>query len=151
MVYIVATLLRKAIELKQAGWRELMLVPADYDDAALFNPLTRRLMERIEFSHGGREYDEKYPDGIPTSLEIVHRRLGTLRSGLVMYPEGHARNASGNLSALLETKFRRLSAQGVADVDGLYRRFTAFEKKSAVDVAHLYDFPILGLPDPTPE
>jgi 2-methylcitrate dehydratase len=151
MVYIVATLLRKALKQKQAGWRELMLVPADYDDAALFDPLTRRLMERIEFVHGGREYDEKYPDGIPTSLEIVHRRLGTLSSGLVMYPEGHARNTSGNLSGLLETKFRRLSAQGVADVDDLYRRCTQFNQKSTGDIASLYDFPILGLPDPTPE
>ena len=105
-------------------------------------------MERIEFSHGGPTYDEKYPDGIPTTLEIVHRTLGTLSSGLVMYPEGHARNTSGNLKSLLEAKFRLLAGQGVADVDELYRRFTGFEQKTAADIARLYDFPILGLPDP---
>ncbi|HTU24491.1 MAG TPA: MmgE/PrpD family protein [Pirellulales bacterium] len=148
MVYIVATLLRKALESRTASWRELMLVPADYDDAALFDPLTRRLIERIEFSHGGPSYDEKYPDGIPTTLEIVHRTLGTDSSGLVMYPEGHARNTSGNLKSLLETKFRLLAGQGVADADALYRRFTGFASKSADDIARLCDFEILGLPDP---
>ena len=86
-----------------------MLVPEDYSDAALFHPLTRELMRRIDFRHGGREYDAKYPDGIPTSIEIAHRTLGTLSSGLVMYPEGHARNPSGNLPALLEHKFNRLA------------------------------------------
>ena len=35
MVYIIATLLRKAFEQRRGGWRELMLVPADYDDAAI--------------------------------------------------------------------------------------------------------------------
>jgi 2-methylcitrate dehydratase len=151
MVYIVATLLRKALDAKRAGWRELMLVPADYDEAALANPLTRRLIERIEFSHGGPAYDEKYPDGIPTSLEIDHKRLGTISSGLVMYPEGHARNTSGNLQSLLEAKFRLLSGQGVADVDALYHRFTGFHQKTTDEIARLFDFSILGLPDPTPE
>src|SRR5206468_1630359 len=66
MVYIIATLLRKAYGLQKSGWRELMLLPADYDDASLFDPLTRQLMDKIEFRHGGKEYDEKYPDGIPT-------------------------------------------------------------------------------------
>jgi 2-methylcitrate dehydratase len=149
MVYIVATLLRKALKSRTHGWRELMLVPADYDDAALFDPLTRRLMDRIEFSHGGSSYDQKYPDGIPTTLEIVHRTLGNVSSGLVMYPEGHARNTSGNLKSLLEAKFRLLAGQGVADVDDLLRRFTGFEAKTAADIARLYDFQILGLPDPT--
>ena len=75
----------------------LMLVPADYDDAALHHPLTRELMQRIDFRHGGPEYDAKYPDGIPTTLEIDHATLGTLTSGLVMYPEGHARNTIADL------------------------------------------------------
>src|SRR5207244_9539192 len=56
MVYIIATLLRKAIEQRRAGWKELMLVPSDYDQAALFHPLTRALMPRIDFRHGGPEY-----------------------------------------------------------------------------------------------
>ena len=100
MVYIIATLLRKAFEARRAGWdgqngwQQLMLVPADYadDESALFHPLTRELMERIDFRHGGPEYDRKYPDGIPTTVEIDHAKLGQLSSGLVMYPEGHARS-----------------------------------------------------------
>ena len=58
-------------------------------------------MEQIEFRHGGPEFDASYPDGIPTTLEIEHATLGTLSSGLVMYPEGHARNTSGHLPAFL--------------------------------------------------
>src|SRR5947199_237096 len=100
MVYIIGTLLRKALESagQESGnrgqeigntnaldlWRELMMVPADYDDAALFHPLTRTFMDKIEFVHGGPEYDAKYPDGIPTTVEINHRQLGRLSSGLVM-------------------------------------------------------------------
>ncbi|MEX0977221.1 MAG: hypothetical protein WDZ48_00120, partial [Pirellulales bacterium] len=142
MVYIIATLLRKAFEKRQAGWRELMLLPADYDDTSLVDPLTRKLIERIEFRHGGKEYDDKYPDGIPTTLEIEHAELGNLTSGLVMYPEGHARNTSGNLAALLEHKFRLLAGLGVADVDALYRRFTGMANKSAAEIASLFDFEI---------
>jgi 2-methylcitrate dehydratase len=142
MVYIIATLLRKAFQRRQSGWRELMLEPADYDAASLADPLTRSLIDRIEFRHGGKEYDDKYPDGIPTTLEIEHATLGRLSSGLVMYPEGHARNTSGRLPALLEHKFRVLAGLGVADVDALYRRFTGLAEKSAAEIAELYDFQI---------
>jgi 2-methylcitrate dehydratase len=144
MVYIVATMLRKAFETKRPGWRELMLLPADYDDRSLFHPFTRRLIEKIEFRHGGREYDEKYPDGIPTSLEIEHDVLGRLSSGLVMYPAGHARNTTADLDGLLEHKFRRLASLGVADVDGLYHRFTNLADKSAEEIRGLYEFELLG-------
>ncbi len=40
MVYIIATLLRKAFEQRRAGWQELMLVPEDYNEQSLFHPLT---------------------------------------------------------------------------------------------------------------
>lgn len=144
MIYIIATLLRKALETKRAGWRELMLMPADYNTAGLFHPLTRRLMERIELGHGGPEYDAKYPDGIPTTIEIEHERLGRLSSGLVMYPAGHARNTAADLDELLAHKFRLLASLGVADVDALYQRFTHMEAKSAQEIADLYDFELIG-------
>lgn len=146
MVYIIATLLRKAFEQRQAGWQELMLVPSDYDDAALFHPLTRRLMERIEFSHGGAEYDARYPDGIPTSLEIEHATLGRLASGLVMYPEGHARNTSGRLDELLRHKFTALASLGVRDVAALYDRFNNLAGKSPAEIRGLYDFEMQAVP-----
>jgi 2-methylcitrate dehydratase len=54
-------------------------------------------MDKIEFEHGGKEYDDKYPDGIPTSIDIQTRDGRSLNSGLVMYPGGHARNSTVNL------------------------------------------------------
>ena len=125
MLYIVATLLRKAYESRkegwngQDGWQRLMLAPDDYaeDESALFHPLTRRLMRQIDFRHGGPDYDRCYPDGIPTTVELVHSRLGPLSSGLVMYPAGHARCETCDLSALLEGKFRLLAAL-VKEMDG---------------------------------
>jgi hypothetical protein len=32
-------------------------------------------MTKITFEHGGKSYDEKYPEGIPTSLEITLKGL----------------------------------------------------------------------------
>ncbi len=142
MVYIIATLLRKAYQLKKAGWQELMLLPEDYNETSLIDPLTRSIMERIEFQHGGKEYDEKYPDGIPTSLDMEHADLGELSSGLVMYPVGHARNTSGLLDDLLAHKFKQLAGLGVNDVDSLYKRFTDMSDKKPGDIATLYDFEI---------
>lgn len=48
-----------------------MLTPNDYSQKALLDPQTRSLMEKITFEHGGKEYDAKYPDGIPTSIIIT--------------------------------------------------------------------------------
>ena len=145
MVYIVATMLRKAYEQRRSGWQELMLAPADYDDAALVHPLTREIMAKIDFRHGGPEYDARYPDGIPTTLTIEHAKLGSLTSGLVMYPEGHARNTAGKLDQRLAHKFRLLASLGVDDVDGLYQRFTGMANKPAREIAELYDFTIRGV------
>ena len=124
MLYIVATLLRKAYEARRTGWdgrdgwRRLMLEPADYaeDETALFHPLTRQLMKRIDFRHGGPDYDRQYPDGIPTTVEVSHAKLGPLTSGLVMYPQGHARAEGSGLASLLDHKFRLLTAPAVDDV-----------------------------------
>ncbi len=143
MVYIVATLLRKAYQTGHAGWQELMLVPADYDEPALFDPLARALIDKIDFVHGGEEYDRRYPDGIPTTLEIEHARLGKLSSGLVMYPAGHARNTTADLDTLLAHKFRTLAGLGVANPDTLYLRFHGLAEKSAADVQDLFDFELL--------
>lgn len=145
MLYIIGTLLRKALEQKRSGWKELMLTPDDYSAAAIVHPLTRRLMERIDFKHGGPEYDAKYPDGIPTSVEIEHETVGRVSSGLIMYPEGHARNRSGHLDDLLRHKFRALASLGVDDPDALLRRFSDLSSRSAAEIASLYDFRIRGV------
>ncbi len=157
MVYIIATLLRKALELASGGasdgeggreppeacaWQELLLMPSDYDDAALVHPLTRELMARIDFRHGGSEFDARYPDGIPTSLEIEHATLGSLSSGLVMYPPGHARNTTADLPKLLRHKFERLAGLGVTEPAVLHERMTHLAVKSAADIRSLYSFEI---------
>jgi 2-methylcitrate dehydratase len=152
MLYIVATLLRKAYEARRAGWdgqegwRRLMLSPADYaeDETALFHPLTRQIMQRIDFRNGGPEYDRRYPDGIPTTVELSHAKLGKLSSGLVMYPQGHARADTRQLTSLLDHKFRLLTQPAVDDVDALVTRFSQMAKKTPFDVADLYDFQIGG-------
>jgi 2-methylcitrate dehydratase len=155
MLYIIATLLRKAYEARRAGWdgqdgwRKLMLIPADYaeDATALFHPLTRELMERIDFRHGGDQFDRKYPDGIPTIVDVDHTKLGKLTSGLVMYPAGHARNTSAKLAPLLDHKFRLLAGLGVDDSDVLVGRFAQLVEKSPQEVAEIYEFKICGVAD----
>lgn len=70
MVYIISTILRKALESKDIQallgsektsldsiWKTLMLEPKDYGHKALFNEKTRELMSKCTFSHGGKEYD----------------------------------------------------------------------------------------------
>ena len=75
MLYILSTLLRKALESENLFgdvqnmndlWKKLILLPEDYSYEAIRNEKTRELMEKIELEYGGEEFDKKYPDGIPT-------------------------------------------------------------------------------------
>ena len=59
-----------------------------------------------------------------------------------MYPEGHARNSSGHLPALLAHKFRRLAGLGLANVEELYDRLTGLAEKTPDEIRDLYRFPI---------
>ncbi|HVT30736.1 MAG TPA: MmgE/PrpD family protein [Lacipirellulaceae bacterium] len=153
MVYIIATLLRKAYEARRAGWdgqngwQRLMLMPADYaeDDSALFHPLTRRLMSQIDLRHGGPEFDRRYPDGIPTTVELSHAELGQHSSGMVMYPQGHARADASSLAPLLAHKCQLLAGAAVGGVDALVDRFSNLARKSPDHIAKLYGFQIRGL------
>ncbi|MBL8745684.1 MAG: MmgE/PrpD family protein [Phycisphaerae bacterium] len=157
MVYIVSTMLRKAVEAAAAGsfkpdtmashdgvWKQLMLSPFDYDGKAIAHTLTRSLMAKVSFEHGGAEYDAKYPDGIPTSLVITDDAGKSYDSTMVMYPAGHARNTTADLKGILQHKFRLLGALGVGEgaVDGLVAKLSGLEKKGAAEVAALYDVAI---------
>jgi 2-methylcitrate dehydratase len=120
MIYIVSTMLRKAIDLARSNggcksldnndswWKALMLMPIDYGRDALFHKTTRSLMQVIAFEHGGESYDSKYPDGIPTSMVIALNDGSSYDSGLVMYPSGHARNTTADLADILSHKFELL-------------------------------------------
>lgn len=157
MAYIVATLIRKALERgslpqgNDAIWKALMLDPYDYQvaDTAIFHPVTRALMERIEFRHGGAEYDAKYPDGIPTSI-VIEDTDGTRHdSGLVMYPSGHARNTTADLKDILAHKFRLLGGLAVpegSDPRPLIDRFESLPSLDAAGVRNLYEFELGSRP-----
>ena len=151
MVYIVSTLLRKAIEqAREAGtgaiakgndawWKTLMLGPHDYAKPAIFHEHTRALMDLITFEHGGPEYDAKYPDGIPTSLVITTTDGATHDSGLVMYPSGHARNTTADLTGILETKFDLLGTLALDDPEPVIARLNAIDTLSAEELLAIYD------------
>jgi 2-methylcitrate dehydratase len=157
MTYIVSTMLRKALEQRACagegagngvGWKELMLAPADYAPEAINNPLTRSLMEKITFSHGGKEYDDKYPDGIPTSMVITAADGTAHDSGLVMYPGGHARNALGktpvDLNDVLAHKFALLSGLVSGDAAksaAIVSTYADLSSKGASQIASLNDAP----------
>jgi 2-methylcitrate dehydratase len=154
MVYIVATTVRKALDLAaehgtdalgqgDQGWADLMLGPRDYDGQAIMHPQTRAIMEKIAFDHGGPDYDEKYPDGIPTSVIITTADGQTLDSGLVMYPAGHARNTTADLGNLLRTKWLQHTRIAVAEPQRIMDRFNALPTLSANRLASLYAFEIL--------
>ncbi len=142
MVYIVATLLRKALASQKAGWTELMLEPYDYSADAIGNERTRALMEKIRFEHGGAEYDKRYPDGIPTSVVIEDTDGTAFESGMVMYPAGHARNTEADLHGILDHKFALLGKLAFEDPRPVIARFEDLGSKSAKDIASIHDFEI---------
>ncbi|MEZ6318461.1 MAG: MmgE/PrpD family protein [Phycisphaerales bacterium] len=143
MVYIIATLLRKALSKKAVGWPELMLDPYDYCPEAINNKRTRAIMERIAFEHGGPDYDKRYPDGIPTSVVITDAEGTDHSSGLVMYPAGHARNTEAPLKDILAHKFRILGDLASEEPDPIIARFENLGAKSAADLRTLHDFEIM--------
>jgi 2-methylcitrate dehydratase len=152
----VCTKLRKALELRQSrngtppglgelGFKELMLLPYDFSHEAIHHKTTRALMEKMTFSHGGPEYDRRYPDGIPTSIAITDDQGLRRDSGLVMYPSGHARNTTADLKGILNHKWTSLAELAVAPDDSpaakaLTRRYSNIAKKSVAEIAAINDF-----------
>lgn len=99
----------------QTLWKDLMLTPHDYGYEAVFNQTTRKIMDKIQFVHGGAEYDRNYPDGIPTRVKIVRSDSDKVTdSQMVMYPGGHARNQTVDLKNILDHKFRLLGNLAVS-------------------------------------
>jgi 2-methylcitrate dehydratase len=156
MVYIVSTILRKAMDLAaQDGlpetideiWQALMLGPYDYSEEAIFNERTRMLMDRIHFNHGGKEYDDRYPDGIPTSMVISLQGGTSFDSGLVMYPAGHARNTTSDLNTLLDTKFDRHGHLAVAEPTDLIQKCRSIDELTSAQLLDLFNFTLLERTD----
>eukprot|EP00443_Scrippsiella_acuminata_P101907 CAMPEP_0115748132 /NCGR_PEP_ID=MMETSP0272-20121206/93516_1 /TAXON_ID=71861 /ORGANISM="Scrippsiella trochoidea, Strain CCMP3099" /LENGTH=511 /DNA_ID=CAMNT_0003193137 /DNA_START=66 /DNA_END=1601 /DNA_ORIENTATION=- len=149
MAFIVSRMLIKAIArgslpaTGQETWKLLMLSPQDYGKEALFDEATRALMQKIEFEHGGAEYDKRYPDGIPTSMDIHMRSGQTYSSGLIMYPPGHARNTTADLKDLLATKNKMLGDivfRDQASLEAFLKPLTGIKALSPGDLEGIYDF-----------
>jgi len=143
--YIVARTLLKARTAAWNGrpcsWESLMLLPEDYAEEAILDPEVADLMARIVIVPGGPDYDARYPEGIPTSVDLEHEALGIRSSGLVMYPPGHARSDADRTERLLDLKFDRLVAGAVAD-PGELRDRVRVGGRSAAEIAELYAIPI---------
>jgi len=148
MAFIVSRLLVRAFKEGTGSsmdetWKKLMLSPYDYGIDALYDADTRAMMQKITFAHGGAEYDAKYPDGIPTSLDITLTGGEKIGSGLVMYPSGHARNTSADLAGILEHKNRLLGDLVFADratTDKFVSRLVSLKDLSAKDACDVYNF-----------
>ena len=117
MAYIISSILRKAFEKHEniatdnspeELWKYLMLQPCDYSINALYSEVTRKLMTKIEFLHGGKEYDDLYPRGIPTSVSIETAKGEVFDSGLIEFPGGHCANETVSLTNIMRHKFIRL-------------------------------------------
>lgn len=153
MVFILSRKLQKAINLNGSGklssndlnslWKNLILTPSDYSEKALHDKDTKNLMAKIVFEHGGKEYDDKYPDGIPTSIVITTSDGKAYDSGLIMYPAGHARNSTEDLVGILNNKFATLGALAVSDVEGLLKRYKNLSSLSKDEIYNLYNMPIV--------
>jgi len=149
MAFIVSRILQKGLKAGKApgtmdaAWKEYMLSPYDYGADALADAETRTLMSKITFEHGGADYDAKYPDGIPTSIDITIKGGKKIESGFVMYPSGHARNTSADLKGILDHKNHMLGDIVFDDrttVDGFVSKLQNMKELSAADVASIYDF-----------
>jgi 2-methylcitrate dehydratase len=155
---LVGTLLKRAIQDEKLFedvktyddlWMKLMLTPLDYGKGPLFDKETRKLMEKIGFEHGGKDYDDRYPDGIPTSLVVTLRDGKHMETDIVMYPPGHARNTTSDLKNILKYKFGIMGrlALDQKDLDDLLARLDKIESMSSEDLMNIYSCTIKMAPE----
>lgn len=142
MYYLVATLLRKAILRQSAAWSDLLLMPEDYEQAALEHPITRQLMERIRVHHGGPEYDRRYPEGIPTSVRWTLADGTVVDSGMVLFPLGHARNMHPPFPDVWHKKVQSFAELAGCTWETIASRVCDLPQRSAQEVAALYSFDV---------
>lgn len=152
------TLLRRAIkddklfekvETFDDLWMKLMLTPFDYGKGPLFDKETRILMDKMGFEHGGKEYDDRYPDGIPTSMVVTLKDGKTLETEVVMYPPGHARNTTSDLKGILKYKFGLMGRMALEqkDLDDILDRLDKIESMTNKDLMNIYSCSIKMAPE----
>ena len=152
MVFIVSRLLRKAIKNsnvvksllnnRDSLWKELILTPLDYSYEALKCETTKELMSKIKFLHGGKEYDDKYPEGIPTKVDVNFNDGKNISSGLVMFPSGHSKNTTCNLNDILKNKNKTLlnyAISNTSESEKLLNNLNNIENMSNRDLEEIYN------------
>jgi len=87
--FLVGSLLKKALAAQTTEWEAIMLTPLDFSETALQDPAVRAWMEKVGIEHRP-EFDDKYPEGIPTEVTIELLNGSAVTSDLVMFPPGHA-------------------------------------------------------------
>jgi 2-methylcitrate dehydratase len=147
MYYLVATLLRKVIEQQSASWQDVLLMPQDFDDPALYHPVTRQLMDKITVLHGGPQFDQLYPEGIPTAVRIRFRDGSHCDSGIVLHPLGHAQNQQGAFLQVWHRKVERFAQLAGCSWNDIRNHVGAVIEKSPAEVQLLYSFDIPALAD----
>merc|ERR1719401_2086626 len=149
MAFIVSRILQKAIKTGKVpgkmddAWMELMLSPYDYGKDALYDAETRTLMGKISFSHGGPEYDAKYPEGIPTAIDITLKGGKLISSGFVMFPSGHSGNKTYDRKGILKHKNHMLGDIVFSDrgtVDSFVGRLANIKDAPASELGKVYEF-----------
>lgn len=125
-------------------WKKLMLTPVDYGKEPLHNGNTRILMEKMGFEHGGAKYDALYPEGIPTSMEITLKDGKKLATDIVMFPPGHSRNTTSNLTDILQYKFGIMGRLALeqTQLDSLLTRLNSLETMTNEDLYNMYNIDI---------
>eukprot|EP01019_Chilodonella_uncinata_P002964 GABU01003808.1.p1 GENE.GABU01003808.1~~GABU01003808.1.p1 ORF type:complete len:113 (-),score=44.00 GABU01003808.1:195-533(-) len=106
-------------------------------------------MNKIRFEHGGAEFDSKYPDGIPTSLEVTLKDGSKLATDMVMYPPGHARNTTSDLKGILKFKFSIMGKMGLEDAEltRVLTKLEGFETLTSADLLSVYECHIQMAPE----
>lgn len=121
--FVLASILNRAIsdpELMQGVsnfddmWRKLMLGPSDFMGTSSINSRTLQLMKKIKVIHGGSEFDEAFPDGLPARVKIQLKDQ-QLDSHFIKYPAGHSKNKNVDLEKLLTRKFIKLAEKSIKD------------------------------------
>ena len=144
LLFIIATVLQKAarmgaLDRKNFGWSQGMLLPEDYSEAALADVGVHAIMQKINIVHGGLEYDRLYPEGLPTCVSITHSRLGELDSDRILFPLGHAHSDLEKTRTFVDEKFQRLVA-GAVESPQFIQRHLYLMNASPDHVANLYSF-----------
>ena len=155
MVFILSRLIKKAIDnpnnIKKnvsdsnRFWDSLMLTPLDYSGEALRCQKTRKIMDKVNFFHGGKEYDDKYPEGIPSKVDIELENGKTLSSGFVMFPPGHSANNTHDLKGTLNYKsnlYLQFCQLPQNTIDKFLNNLNNIEKLNNKELENLYDLPL---------